>query len=106
MNYPIFQNKVNWRLLEPANSWYSEEYTQRHYDLYLTTEYVKDENGRQRKYYRLNANKPHSIEIALAYEIKCPRCGHKHLKQVGRCKDLYSLGLYECPACNKSERRK
>ena len=104
MNYPIIQNKTNWRLLQPTHSMYSEEYTSSRYDLYLTTEYIRDEYNNPNRYYRLHANKPHSIEMALAYDIKCPLCGHRYLKQVGRCKDRYTLGLYECPKCDKDNR--
>ena len=100
-NYPLFQNKKDWRLLEPINSLSSEEYISSHYDLYLTTEYAKNKQGHQCRYYRLNAVKPHSIEMALAYNIKCPHCGHNHLKQIGRSRNHYTLGLYECPACGK-----
>ena len=44
---------------------------------------------------------PHNIEMALAYDIKCPRCKGNNLKQVGRCKDFYTLGLYDCPVCDR-----
>ena len=104
-NYPLHMNKKNWRLLEPTNGYFTEEYLQMHHELYLTTEYSKNAHGVRRHYYRLNATKPHSIEMALAYEIRCPKCKTNHLKQVGRCKDRYTLGLYECPACDKDNRR-
>ena len=104
-DYPLHQNKFNWRSLEPMNDLCSDEYLRSHYDLYLKSEYIKDEHGEQHRYYRLHANKPHNIEQALAYDIKCPRCHKETLKQVGRCKDLYTLGLYECPVCDKKNRR-
>ena len=44
---------------------------------------------------------PHTIEMALAYDIKCPCCGSNTLKQVGRCLDSHELGLYECPVCDR-----
>ena len=101
MNYPLKVNKVNWRLLEPQNTGYSEDYIADHYDLYLTTEYINDAHNRPRRSYRLHAKQGHSIEMALAYDIKCPCCGGNVLKQVGRCKDHYTLGLYECPVCDR-----
>jgi predicted RNA-binding Zn-ribbon protein involved in translation (DUF1610 family) len=39
--------------------------------------------------------------MALAYDVKCPHCGSHAMKQVGRCKDYYTLGLYECPVCDR-----
>jgi predicted RNA-binding Zn-ribbon protein involved in translation (DUF1610 family) len=39
--------------------------------------------------------------MALAYDVKCPSCGRNVLKQVGRCKDYHTLGLYECPVCDR-----
>lgn len=102
MAYPIRVNKHDWRSLEPqTNIFYSEEYIADHYDLYLTREFVKDTSGNMRRYYRLHAKHAHSIEMALAYDIKCPCCGGNVLKQVGGCKDYYTLGLYECPVCDK-----
>jgi hypothetical protein len=38
-------------------------YVTDHYDLYLTTEYIPDDNCNTHRYYRLHANTPHSIEI-------------------------------------------
>lgn len=102
MNYPLKQNKYNWRSLEPeTNKYYTEEYLANNYDLYLTSEYIPDDNGNHHRYYRLHANSPHSIEMALAYDVKCPRCGKNAMKQVGRCRDYYTLGLYECPVFDR-----
>lgn len=101
MNYPLKANKYNWRSLEPQHTFYSDEYTADHYDLYLTTEHATDEHNRTHRYYRLHANQPHNVEMALAYDIKCPCCGSHTLKQVGRCRDFYTLGLYECPVCDR-----
>ena len=101
MNYPLKANKCNWRSLEPQrNTFYSEDYIADHYDLYLTTEHITDEHNCTHRYYRLHASQPHNIEMALAYDIKCPCCGSHVLKQVGRCKDFHTLGLYECPVCD------
>lgn len=101
-NYPLKVNKINWRSLEPqTNTCFTEDYIAGHHDLYLTSEYIPDDNGNHRRYYRLHANHPHSIEMALAYDIKCPHCGCHAMKQVGRCKDYYTLGLYECPVCDR-----
>lgn len=99
--YPLRANKADWRSLRPQSTFYSEDYIRDHYDLYLTTEFVTDEHGETHSYYRLHATSPHSIEMALAYDIKCPKCDYHTLKQVGRCLNAYDLGLYECPTCNK-----
>ena len=53
-----------------------------------------------KKFYRLHAKEPHTIEMALAYDIKCPAC-KKSLKQVGRQITTTKLGLYTCPSCNR-----
>lgn len=101
-NYPLRANKYNWRSFTPeTNHYYTEEYTASMYDLYLTDEYIRDRHNNTRRYYRLHAKQPHNIEMALAHDIKCPRCKGNNLKQVGRCKDFYTLGLYECPVCDR-----
>lgn len=100
-NYPLTANKENWRTLHPQKNFMSEEYICGHYDLYLSTEYSKDEDGQNHRFYRLHAMNPHTIEMALAYDIKCPCCGSNTLKQVGRCLDSHELGLYECPVCDR-----
>lgn len=101
-NYPLKANKYNWRSLEPqTNTCYTEEYIADHYNLYLTSEYITDDKGNSHRYYRLHANRPHNIEMALAYDVKCPCCSSHTMKQVGRCRDYYTLGLYECPVCDR-----
>ena len=104
MNYPLRQNKFNWRLLTPeTNNHSTEDYIAGHYDMYLTSEYIKDDEGEVHRYYRFHVNQPHTIEMALAYDISCPRCRGNMLKQVGRCQDHYKLGLYECPVCDRKK---
>ena len=103
--YPLKPNKYNWRDLRPDQTFYTEDYIRDHYDLYLSTEHIKDEYGEVRRYYRLHASKPHSIEMALAYDVRCPHCDSHKLKQVGRCLSFHELGLYECPICDKKNRR-
>ena len=100
MNYPLKANKFNRRSLEPLHCFSSEEYVDSHYDLYLTTEHTRDEHYNVHRFYRLHAAQPHNIEMALAYDIKCPNCGGL-LKQVGRCQNYHDLGLYKCPICDK-----
>ena len=100
-NYPLYANKGNERTLHPQSNLMSEEYIRSHYDLYLSTEHAKDECGDNHRYYRLHAVSPHSIEMALAYDIKCPCCKSTTLKQVGRCVNSHELGLYECPVCDR-----
>lgn len=96
MIYPLHgQTKGNY--LTASNSSYSEEYAQRMCDLYLKDELAKNEEGRIKKYYRLHAKQNHTQEMALAYDIQCPRCSSR-LKQIGRQLSFNELGLYTCPA--------
>ena len=80
--------------------WNTEEVFAGSYDLYLSDEYTRDEHLNVEHFYRLHAKYPHNIEMALAYDIKCPRC-QGNLKQVVRCMDSHTLGLYQCPNCDK-----
>lgn len=92
------QTKGNY--LTASSSFYSEEYAQRMCDLYLKEEFAKNEKGRVKKYYRLHAKHDHTQEMALAYDIQCPKCSGR-LKQIGRQLSFNELGLYTCPACNR-----
>lgn len=96
--YPLSKNKKDRRVLHPLSTFSSEQYIESHYDLYLSIMYDEDGGGLHRSY-RLHAMQPHSIEMALAYDIKCPKCG-RTMKQTGRCLDSHTLGLYECPSCD------
>ena len=104
MAYPIRKNKLDWRSLEPmTNHTEPEDYISEHYDFWLSDEFIPDRNGKVYRYYRLHAKYPHNIEMALAYDVKCPRCKNHVMKQVGRCQDYYKLGLYECPVCDRKK---
>ena len=92
MVFPLVKMNKEGTLLQPTNSYYSEEYAQRMCDLYLTDELNRDETGKIRKTYRLHASKDHSEEMAFAYEIHCPKCGN-YLKQIGRQLTFNTLGL-------------
>ena len=100
-NYPLHQNKFNPNALEPTSCYITEEYIEKQYKLYLTTHYTRSEDGNVHRTYRLHAVDPHSIEMSLVYDIKCPKCRTHLLKQVGRCLNYHDLGLYKCPVCNK-----
>ena len=100
MVFPLVKLNKEGTLLQPTNSYYSEEYAQRMCDLYLTDELNRDETGKMKKTYRLHASKEHSEEMAFAYEIHCPKCGN-HLKQIGRQLTYNTLGLYKCPVCDR-----
>ena len=102
MNYPIIQNQRNPGILTPTHASYSDEYAQRMCDLYLSDEVRLDENHKPHKYYRLHAKAAHNEEMALSYDIKCPRCGN-YMKQVGRTLNFNDLGLYICKSCYKRE---
>lgn len=52
------------------------------------------------KYYRLHAKHDHTQEMALAYDIQCPKCSGR-LKQIGRQLSFNELGLYTCLTCNR-----
>ena len=82
------------------STFYTDEYAEQALSLYLRDQLVKDQNGRMKKQFRLHAHQPHSIEMALSYDIYCPDCGNR-LKQIGRCRNSHELGLYTCPACDK-----
>ncbi len=99
MIYPL-RGQAKGNLLTPSNSYYSEEYARRMCNLYLSDEVAKDEEGKVRKFYRLHAKHDHTQEMALVYDIKCPKCNGR-LKQIGRQISLNELGLYTCPACNR-----
>jgi len=99
-NYPLHPNKYDPRSLEPINAYITEEYIEKQYKLYLTTNYTRSDDGKVHRTYRLHAVDPHSIDMALAYDIKCPKCRSHLLKQVGRCLNYHDLGLYKCPVCD------
>ncbi len=103
MNYPLRRNKFDPKILYPERSYYTEEYLKNHYELYLTTDYVKGEWGKLHKYYRLHASQPHTLDMTLGYEIQCPKCHRRTLRQIGRCLGMYDLGLYYCPECDKEK---
>ena len=76
MNYPLHKtNKEHPEILTPAHSSYSDEYAQRMCDLYLSDHIERNEQGELQEYYRLHARDWHTPEMALAYDIKCPKCG-------------------------------
>lgn len=101
-NYPIHRmGKDDSTLLGAITSFYSDEYADRMCTLHLRDEIHKDEKGHLTKYYRLRAHEPHTIEMALQYEIHCPVCSTGMPKQVGRCLNSHELGLYVCPVCEK-----
>lgn len=72
------------------------------YDLYMTHELVRNEYNEVRGFYRLHAKNPHTLDMALTYDIECPKCGNL-LKQVGHCLNDHELGMYVCPVCDKKK---
>ena len=95
-------NRVNGtNTLVPQNSLYSDEYAET-FDLHLREQLYENVSGHISAKYRLKALKPHSIEMALAYDIDCPKCGSR-MKQIGRCRNSHELGLYTCPACDRAK---
>ena len=100
-HYPLSRAKYDPNALDPINAYITEEYIQRQYKLYLSSHFARDERGKMHRTYRLHAVEPHTIDMALAYDIKCPNCRKNNLKQIGRCLNSYDLGLYKCPVCDK-----
>lgn len=99
-NYPLIKLNKESTLFLPQNTSYSNEYAEQACDLHIRSEVHDEGHGLLKKYYRLHAKRPHNIEMALVYDIKCPDCGHL-LKQVGRCLNSHELGLYICQNCNR-----
>ena len=107
MNYQLGRFKKGSNILFPNHTLSSDEYAERMFSLYLSDEIHRDEDGNLHKYYRLHARAPHTIEDALAYDIKCPECGHRNtLRQIGRVLDMHNLGLYKCPCCDKQRTKR
>ncbi len=101
MVFPLTKLNKEGTLLNASHSYYTEEYAQRMYGLYLTDELSRDETGKIKRTYRLHASSDHTEKMAFAYEIHCPKCGN-HLKQIGRQLTLNTLGLYKCPVCDRN----
>lgn len=99
-NYPLIKLNKQGTLLHPQHTFYSEEYARSVCDLYLSEEYSSDVYHNVSRQYRLHAHNPHSVDMALAYDIKCPHCGAA-MKQVGHTLNHYDLGAYKCPVCDK-----
>lgn len=97
-NYDLKATKGSNTLI-PISTSFTDEYADR-LELHLREELIEDSTGRIRSRYRLHASKPHTIEMALAYNITCPKCMNT-LKQIGRCRNFHELGLYYCPECEK-----
>lgn len=99
-NYPLIPQNEERTLFSCMNAGYSDEYASRVCDLYVSSEVHDMGHGKLQKFYRLHAKQPHSIEMALRYEIQCPKCYHP-MQKVSRCNDYHDLGLYTCPTCEK-----
>lgn len=99
-NYPLIPLNKQRTLFMCQHALYSDEYARSMCDLFVSDEFIRDERNNMHRRYRLHAMKPHSVEMALAYDIQCPKCGHL-LKQVGRSLDYHELGLYKCPICDR-----
>ena len=100
-NYPLHEHKDVKNLLVPSQHYcVSDEAAEKMFSRHLRDEYSHDEKGKFIRNYRLRVKTPHNIEMGLAYDIQCPKCGHQ-LKMIGRMIDACTLGLYECPTCKK-----
>ena len=102
--YPLHATGENKTYLHPVSSYVTEEACRSQHDLWLRDDLEKDNcTGELYHRYRLCAKEPHSIEMALSYDIQCPKCGGR-LKQIGRNLNCCELGLYACPACDRKRR--
>ena len=99
MIYKLHKNKTN-NFLTASSGYYTEDYAQDMFDLYLQTELIRNEDGKVEKFYRLYAKEDHTQDMALAYDVQCPDC-KSTLKQVGRQLTFNKLGRYQCPHCGK-----
>ena len=105
-NYPLIPTKYDPKKLEDISNYYSEEYTQSRFKLYLTTEYTRDDYGDVRRFYRLHAVDPHRHRYGAGLQHQVPRSARSHLlKQMGRCLNYHDLGLYKCPVLRQRLRR-
>ena len=100
MNYPLIKQNQEGTILQPKQSYYSDEYAERMCDMYLSEEIVRNTAGKMKTRYRLHTQEPHSIDMALAYDIKCPKCSSQ-LKLASTAVSYHELGLYACPNCEK-----
>lgn len=98
--YPLHANKNDKNCLIPTHTMNTEESISTLYDLWLREYLVENGNDRMLRRYRLCAKHPHNIEMALAYDIKCPHCGSA-LKQTGRMLNSTELGEYTCKTCDQ-----
>lgn len=99
-NYKLRKVNEEGTLLHPHELMMTDEYAEKYADLLLRSSIVEGKNGKHFNEYRLITKEPHTVEMALSYDIECPECG-KTLKQVGRCLNSHKLGLYRCPTCDK-----
>ena len=88
--------------MHPTGTMYTDEAAERELDLLLRSESIRPEYGRSFNDYQRIARNPHTVEMALAYDIECPECGGR-LRQVRRCLDSHRLGLYRCPECDRQK---
>ena len=101
-NYMLHKVQKKNTLLHPCSTSFSDEYAEQELDLSLRDQVIENADGKLTTAYRLYSREPHSIEMALAYDIECPNCG-RNLKQVGRCLNSHMLGLYRCPSCDRAK---
>lgn len=99
-NYELWKVNKEGTLLRPHDLMMTDEAAEQYAPLLLRSKIVMPEYGKCFNDYQLIAREPHTVEMALAYDIECPECG-KHLKQVRRCLNKHELGLYRCPACDR-----
>ncbi len=99
-NYKLHKLNKKGRWFHANDTSFTDEYADERLDLFLRSSVVKKENGKYGNVYRLHAKEPHTVEMALDYDIGCPKCGAQ-LRLIGRCLNSHELGLYTCPVCDK-----
>lgn len=104
-NYRLEESKntKNYLLVMPSSN-SSNEYAEECWHTFLREVLVEDKFGQLSRYYRLFSKKAHNEDMALQYDIQCPKCGGK-LKKVTNIRSSHNLGLYECPVCDKKNHR-
>ena len=74
-NYKLHKLNKKGRWFHANDTSFTDEYADERLDLFLRSSVVKKENGKYGNVYRLHAKEPHTVEMALDYDIGCPKCG-------------------------------
>ena len=98
--YPLVPTMKGNKILNPHNSYYTEEAAQSKCNWYLESHLYKNANGKFQTNYRLHSSEPRTFADFMAYDINCPKCG-KRMHPVANALDYHTLAMYTCSHCNK-----